>query len=91
MARLTVDDCLKYVDNRFNLVLLASKRARQLELGGYDPIVDRENDKPTVLALREIATGQTNFPERRFEEEALHIEAFGASSEASDSSTTTQE
>jgi len=56
MARLTVEDCLEHVDNRFNLVLLASKRARQLALGAK-PMVDAENDKPTVIALREIAAG----------------------------------
>jgi len=57
MARLTVEDCLKYVDNRFNLVLLASKRARQLALGAT-PLVPVEKDKPTVVALREIAEGK---------------------------------
>ncbi|MCH9673115.1 MAG: DNA-directed RNA polymerase subunit omega [Gammaproteobacteria bacterium] len=54
MARITVEDCLKQVNNRFELVLLASKRARQITLG-VTPLVDEENDKPTVLALREIA------------------------------------
>jgi DNA-directed RNA polymerase subunit omega len=54
MARLTVEDCLDYVDNRFELVLVAAKRARQLSMGA-DPLVELENDKPTVLALREIA------------------------------------
>jgi len=57
MARVTVEDCLEHVDNRFNLVLLASKRARQLANGGRQPQVEEENDKPTVLALREIAAG----------------------------------
>ena len=56
MARLTVEDCLDNVDNRFELVLIASKRARQLAMGA-DPLVELENDKPTVLALREIAEG----------------------------------
>jgi DNA-directed RNA polymerase subunit omega len=56
MARLTVEDCLEHVDNRFNLVLLAAKRARALALGAK-PLLDVENDKPTVLALREIAAG----------------------------------
>ena len=55
MARVTVEDCLENVDNRFDLVLKASIRAHQLELGAAEPMVDRENDKPTVLALREIA------------------------------------
>lgn len=56
MARVTVEDCLDHVDNRFNLVLLASKRARQL-VNGVDPLLPWENDKPTVMALREIAAG----------------------------------
>jgi len=54
MARLTVEDCLDHVDNRFELVLIAAKRARQLAMGA-DPLVPLDNDKPTVLALREIA------------------------------------
>ena len=54
MARLTVEDCLDNVENRFELVLVAAKRARQLSMGA-DPLVELENDKPTVLALREIA------------------------------------
>lgn len=56
MARITVEDCLAVVDNRFDLVLMASKRARQLA-GGAEPQVDNsdDDDKPTVLALREIA------------------------------------
>ena len=54
MARLTVEDCLDHVDNRFGLVLIASRRARQLSMGA-DPLVPIDNDKPTVLALREIA------------------------------------
>jgi DNA-directed RNA polymerase subunit omega len=57
MARVTVEDCLNYVDNRFELVLLGTKRARQLA-NGKDPLVPAENDKPTVLALREIAEGK---------------------------------
>jgi DNA-directed RNA polymerase subunit omega len=56
MARITVEDCLDNVDNRFQLVLVASKRARQLSLGS-EPLVDQGKDKPTVLALREIAEG----------------------------------
>jgi len=56
MARITVEDCLANVDNRFGLVLLASRRARQL-VNGVDPLVPWENDKPTVVALREIADG----------------------------------
>lgn len=54
MARVTVEDCLDFVENRFELVLVASKRARQIS-NGSQPFVPLENDKPTVLALREIA------------------------------------
>ncbi|MDX1605490.1 MAG: DNA-directed RNA polymerase subunit omega [Candidatus Competibacterales bacterium] len=57
MARITVEDCLDNLDNRFQLVLLAARRARQLALG-YEPLVPWENDKPTVVALREIAAGE---------------------------------
>jgi DNA-directed RNA polymerase subunit omega len=57
MARITVEDCLDKVENRFDLVMIASKRARQLQTGGKDPLVSEDNDKPTVLALREIADG----------------------------------
>jgi len=57
MARVTVEDCLDFVENRFHLVLLASKRARQISYG-KEPFVDWENDKPTVVALREIADGK---------------------------------
>ena len=56
MARVTVEDCLENVDNRFELVLLATKRARQL-VNGVEPLVPWENDKPTVVALPEIAEG----------------------------------
>jgi DNA-directed RNA polymerase subunit omega len=56
MARITVQDCLDNVDNRFDLVLLATKRARQLTRG-VDPLLPWENDKVTVMALREIAEG----------------------------------
>ena len=57
MARVTVEDCLEHVDNRFQLVMLASKRARQIATKGEEPMVPEENDKPTVIALREIAEG----------------------------------
>lgn len=63
MARITVEDCLENVDNRFELVMLASKRARQLMRGIADPTVPWENDKATVVALREIAAGHTQFSE----------------------------
>ncbi len=55
MARITVEDCLENVENRFELVMIASRRARQLQTGGKDPLVPWDNDKPTVVALREIA------------------------------------
>ncbi len=57
MARVTVEDCLDNVDNRFELVMLATKRARQISTGGKEPRLAWENDKPTVVALREIAAG----------------------------------
>ena len=56
MARITVEDCLEKVDNRFHLVRVASKRARQL-MNGKEPTLEWDNDKATVLALREIAAG----------------------------------
>ncbi len=57
MARVTVEDAVKQVGNRFDLVLVAARRARQLSVQGKDPLVDEENDKPTVIALREIEEG----------------------------------
>ncbi len=60
MARVTVEDCLENVANRFELVMVSSKRARQIATGGKEPMVALENDKPTVLALREIAEGHVN-------------------------------
>ena len=57
MARVTVEDAVNKVGNRFDLVLIASRRARQIATGGKEPLVDLENDKPTVLALREIEAG----------------------------------
>ena len=57
VARITVEDCLENVDNRFQLVLIATKRARQIAAGSAI-LVDEENDKPTVLALREVADGK---------------------------------
>jgi len=56
MARITVEDCLGHVDNRFELVLTATKRARQIGHGA-EALIDAQNDKPTVIALREIAAG----------------------------------
>ena len=60
MARITVEDCIEFVDNRFALVILAGKRARQL-MAGARPIVEVTKNKPTVLSLREIATGKVKF------------------------------
>jgi len=57
MARISVDDCLKYVPNRFQLTLVATYRARQITLGS-SPQVEYDKDKPTVIALREIAAGK---------------------------------
>jgi DNA-directed RNA polymerase subunit omega len=57
MARVTVEDCLAQVDNRFQLVLVAARRARFLMRSGQDPFVEWDNDKVTVVALREIADG----------------------------------
>ena len=57
MARVTVEDCLDNVDNRFQLVLVAARRARQLSIHPEDAKVPWENDKSTVVALREIAAG----------------------------------
>ncbi|MFV9614521.1 MAG: DNA-directed RNA polymerase subunit omega [Gammaproteobacteria bacterium] len=59
MARLTVEDCLDNVVNRFDLVLVAAQRARQLAMGA-EPLVPEDNDKPTVIALREIAENLIN-------------------------------
>jgi len=60
MARVTVEDCLENVENRFELVMVAAKRARQLATGGKDAFVETENDKETVIALREIADGHVD-------------------------------
>ena len=54
MARVTVEDAVDAIGNRFDLIMVASKRARQLATGGKDPMVDWDDDKPTVVALREI-------------------------------------
>lgn len=77
MARVTVEDCLDAVENRFELVMLASKRARQIATGGHEPMVAWENDKPTVVALREIEDGLvTTELLRRVEVEAELDAAF---------------
>ncbi|MDH2433280.1 DNA-directed RNA polymerase subunit omega [Pokkaliibacter sp. MBI-7] len=69
MARVTVEDCLENVENRFELVMVASKRARQLATGGREPKVAWENDKATVVALREIAQGSVTRTTLEAEEE----------------------
>ena len=80
MARVTVEDCLENVDNRFELVMLATKRSRQLATGGKEPKVAWENDKPTVVALREIAEflvdAEFVAQEDLVEEEPLFAAAF---------------
>ena len=72
MARVTVEDCLENVDNRFQLVLVATKRARQISLGS-EPFIEHENDKPTVLALREIAEGHVT---RDILDEEIEVEVL---------------
>ena len=57
MARVTVEDAVDAIGYRFDLILVAARRARQIAVGGKDPLVDAENDKPTVIALREIEKG----------------------------------
>ncbi len=57
MARVTVEDAVNKIGNRFDLILVASRRARQIAVEGKEPMVDLENDKPTVVALREIEKG----------------------------------
>ena len=92
MARVTVEDCLDKVENRFQLVLVATKRARQLA-NGVIPLVDWENDKPTIVALREIAEGLIDasilteplYPDlsmKETDEEAVAEEAAGSPDEA---------
>jgi DNA-directed RNA polymerase subunit omega len=76
MARVTVEDALKNVENRFELVMISSKRARQLAMTGVEPRVPWENDKPTVVALREIAAGHTKFEEFKEAETSRSIRRF---------------
>ncbi|TWI57586.1 DNA-directed RNA polymerase subunit omega [Pseudomonas duriflava] len=85
MARVTVEDCLDNVDNRFELVMLATKRSRQLATGGKEPKVPWDNDKPTVVALREIAEGLVDYEVIRQEdivEEEPLFAAFEDNNEA---------
>ncbi len=87
MARVTVEDCLEKVPNRFDLVLLAAKRAR-LIANGQEPMVEEENDKPTVLALREIAEDKINeevLAELELEaKRARELDAWNAAAETQD-------
>lgn len=81
MARITVEDCLDHVENRFELVMLATRRARLLRSYGIEAMVPEENDKPTVIALREIAEGMISHEmldaqEATSEDEELEI-TFG--------------
>lgn len=69
MARITVEDCLEHVNNRFELVLLAAKRARAIAVEGAQPKVEWEDDKPTVVALREVAAGLLATDEKKEDSE----------------------
>ncbi len=80
MARITVEDCLDHVDNLFDLVLVAAKRARRIA-NGAEPLVDEDNDKPTVIALREIAAGLIS-PDILNESEIEYSEAQAEQAEA---------
>ena len=79
MARITVEDCLDHVDNRFELVMVSSKRARQLALGSKEPLLPWENDKPTVMALREIEEGliTASILDEKEESNDLMMESMG--------------
>lgn len=86
MARVTVEDCLGSVENRFELVLLASKRARQIAKG-VQPFVELDNDKPTVIALREIAGGYVTRDLLTMDDSELAAEAeFGGEQPAAEGS-----
>lgn len=87
MARVTVEDCLENVKNRFELVLIAAKRARQL-MRGKDPKVEWDNDKATVVALREIAEGYTDFDTPNREEVAEALSNISSQEEATQSTPT---
>ena len=84
MARVTVEDCLENVANRFELVMVASKRARQMATGGKDPLVQEESDKPTVIALREIAEGLVTPDILTREDELVAEEELAVAMEASE-------
>ncbi len=88
MARVTVQDAVEKIGNRFDLVLVAARRARQMQVGGKDPLVPEENDKTTVIALREIEEGLDQQPDPRRsrrqeqqEQEAAELQAVTAIAE----------
>ena len=89
MARVTVQDAVEKFGNRFDLVLVAARRARQMQVGGKDPLVPEENDKTTVIALREIEEGLINNQildvrerQEQQEQEAAELQAVTAIAEA---------
>ncbi|ECD5986249.1 MULTISPECIES: DNA-directed RNA polymerase subunit omega [Enterobacteriaceae] len=88
MARITVQDAVEKIGNRFDLVLVAARRARQMQVGGKDPLVPEENDKTTVIALREIEEGLINNQildvrerQEQQEQEAAELQAVTAIAE----------
>ncbi len=88
MARVTVQDAVEKIGNRFDLVLVAARRARQLQTGGKDPLVPEENDKHTVIALREVEEGLINAHildvrerQEQQEQEAAEMQAVSAIAE----------
>ena len=88
MARVTVQDAVEKIGNRFDLVLVAARRARQMQVGGKDPLVPEENDKTTVIALREIEEGLINNKilhvrerQEQQEQEAAELQAVTAIAE----------
>ena len=101
MARITVEDCLDHVDNRFELVMVGSKRARQIAVEGRPALVDEEKDKPTVVALREIEQGLVtadilvevpqDYEIMESEEEAENTEAVESSENSDPSPVSTEQ
>ena len=88
MARVTFQDAVEKIGNRFDLVLVAARRARQMQVGGKDPLVPEENDKTTVIALREIEEGLINNQildvrerQEQQEQEAAELQAVTAIAE----------
>ena len=88
MARVTVQDAVEKIGNRFDLVLVAARRARQMQVGGKDPLVPEENDKTTVIAVREIEEGLINNQildvrerQEQQEQEAAELQAVTAIAE----------